>query len=98
MSKVKLCILLALLLALVCCGGAVAGPKHISSGDPDIYEGMRSKDGPTQLQLGNPEEPDLVVDIPLLGRIVINRQEQAYHLRKVFERLSAAFGRHSGRE
>jgi hypothetical protein len=90
MLKLRLCILIALLLALVCCGGVVAGPKHPNYGDPDIYEGVRTNNGPLLDQLGVPDEPDLVIEIPWLGRIVIKRQEQDYHLRKTAERLPAA--------
>lgn len=91
MMKVRLCILLFLLLALVVCGGVVAGPKYPSFGDPDIVEGMRPRDGGSQIQLCYSPETQLVVDIPLLGRVFINWQEQRDQLRKMAERLPAAF-------
>jgi hypothetical protein len=91
MKTIRLCILLSLLLALVLCGGVVAGPKYPNYGDPDIVEGMRAKDGPSQTQLCYAPEMQLVVDIPLLGRVWINWQEQRDQLRKMAERLPAAF-------
>jgi hypothetical protein len=90
MLKTKLCILIALLLALLLCSGAVAGPKRPNYGDPDIYEGVRPRDGVSQWKFGPMPDIDLVIDIPLLGRVVIHRHEQGYHLRKVAERLPAA--------
>jgi hypothetical protein len=91
MRKTRLCILLSLLLALVLCGGVVAGPKYPNYGDPDIVEGIRAKDGASQVELTASPETQLVVDIPLLGRVCINWREQRDQLRKMAERLPAAF-------
>ncbi len=92
MMKTRLCILLCLLLSLILCGSVAAGPKHPSYGDPDIVEGMRGRDGGcSQVQLCCSSETQLVVDIPLLGRVFINWEEQRLQLRKMAERLPAAF-------
>ncbi len=97
MMKMRLCILLFLLLALAVCGGVVAGPKYPNFGDPDIVEGMRPRDGNSQMQLCCSPETQLVVDIPLLGRVFINWQEQRDQLRKMAERLPAAFSKDRSR-
>jgi hypothetical protein len=97
MTKIRLCILLSLLLALVLCGGVVAGPKYPNYGDPDIVEGMRSRDGPSQMQFCCSPGTRLVVDIPLLGRVWVNWQEQRDQLRKMAERLPAAFKKERSR-
>ena len=91
MTKIRLCILLSLLLALMLCGGVVAGPKYPNYGDPDIVEGIRTRDGSSQAQLISSPGTQLVVDIPLLGRVCINWREQRDQLRKMAERLPAAF-------
>jgi len=91
MTKTRLCILVSLLLTLVLCGGVVAGPKYPNFGDPDIVEGIRAKDGPSEVQLTASPGTQLVVDIPLLGRVWVNWQEQRDQLRKMAERLPAAF-------
>ena len=98
MLKTRLCILMALLLALVWCGGVEAGPKFPNYGDPDIVEGVRVKDGASQWQLNSPPQMQTVIDIPLLGRIVISWQEQRYHLRKMAERLPAALKKDRSRQ
>ena len=91
MMKIQFCILLLLLLALVLCNGVVAGPKYPNFGDPDIVEGMRPRDGGSQVELCCSPGVQIVVDIPLLGRVFINWQEQRDQLRKMAERLPAAF-------
>jgi hypothetical protein len=93
MLKLKLCTVVVLLLALVCCGLVMAGPSYPNYGDPDIYEGVRKNDGGYHRQLGSGDEPDLVIDVPFLGRLVINWQEQGNHLRKMAERLPAALNK-----
>jgi hypothetical protein len=90
MTKNRLCILVSLLLAIALCGGVVAGPKHPTYGDPDIVEGIRSKDEPSQTEFCSSPETLMVVDIPLLGRVFINWQEQRDQLRKMAERPPAA--------
>lgn len=90
MMKIRLCIMLFLLLALVLCSGVAAGPKYPSFGDPDIVEGMRPRDGDSLMQLCCSSGTQLVVDIPLLGRVFINWEEQRDQLRKMAERLPAA--------
>jgi hypothetical protein len=72
------------------CGSVVAGPKRPVWGDPDIVEGMRANGGPSQMQLWASPDTQLVVDIPLLGRVWFNWQEQRDQLRKMAERLPAA--------
>jgi hypothetical protein len=90
MLKLKWPILLTLLIALMWCGGVVAGPKYPSYGDPDIVEGSRHRDKPSpRLLSGTPEGP-LVIEIPFLGKIVLERQGQREQLRKKAGRLPAA--------
>ena len=90
MTKIRLCILLSLLLVLMVCGGAVAGPKYPNYGDPDIVEGIRVKDGSSQTVLSSTSEMPLVVDVPFFGRVFIDWQVQRDQLRKMAERLPAA--------
>jgi hypothetical protein len=93
MLKMKLCIVVTLLLVMVCCGCVVAGPKNPTYGDPDIYEGTRGKGNVSQWELHDQMGSDLVIEIPWLGRIVVKRQGQGYHLRKMAERLPAALNK-----
>ena len=89
MLKLKFCILVTLLLVAVWSGCVVAGPKNPNYGDPDIYEGSRSKNNVSQWESSDPMT-GFVIDIPWLGRIEVRRQGQGYHLRKMAERLPAA--------
>ena len=82
--------LIALLLALVWCGGVAAGPKAPNYGDPDIYEGIRTNSGGSQCELTGSPTTQMVFDVPLLGRVAISWQEQSLNLRKMAERLPAA--------
>jgi hypothetical protein len=90
MLKLKLCIVFTLLLVTVWCGCVVAGPRNPNYGDPDIYEGSRRKDNVTKWESDAPMVTGFVFDLPWLGKIVVTRQGQGYHLRKMAERLPAA--------
>jgi hypothetical protein len=98
MLNIRLCILIALLLALVWCGGVAAGPKYPNYGDPDIVEGVRVKGGASQWQLSSPPQTQMIFDIPLLGRVLISWQKQGYHLRKMEQRLPAALKKDRSRQ
>ena len=98
MLKIRLCILVALLFAFVWCGGVEAGPKFPNYGDPDIVEGVRAKDGASQWQLNSPPQTQMVIDIPLLGRVAIDWHKQRNDLRKMAERLPAALKRDRSRQ
>jgi hypothetical protein len=91
MLKPKSLILIALLLALLLwSGAAMAGPKRPHWGDPDIVEGMRQQGGATPIQFSDPSGRSLVIDIPILGRIIFRWQEQRVQLDRKAERLPAA--------
>lgn len=89
MLKPRRSIPFALLLALLLSVSVVAGPRH-SHGDPDIVEGLKSKDGISQVQLLSAPQAVYVIDLPFLGRILIVRQAQRDSQDIMSKRLSAA--------
>jgi len=88
MLKTRWFIPFALLLVLLLSVSVMAGPRH-NGGDPDIVEGIKAKDGVSQVQLLSAPQP-LIIDIPFLGRIVIIRQAQREVQDNMSKRLSAA--------
>ncbi len=89
MLKPKWFIPFALLLALSLSVSVMAGPRH-SHGDPDIVEGIKTKEGVRQVQLLSAPQTVYIIDLPFLGRIVIFRQAQRDVQDNLSKRLSAA--------
>jgi hypothetical protein len=89
MIKPKWFIPFTLLLALVLSTSLMAGPRR-DSGDPDIVEGIKARDGVRQVQLLSAPQSPIILNIPFLGRIVIVRQAQRDAQDNLSKRLSAA--------
>jgi len=89
MLKAKWFIPFTLLLAFVLSTGVMAGPRH-SKGDPDIVEGIKARDGISQVQMLSAPQVPVIIDIPFLGRIVLIRQAQRETQDNMSKRLSAA--------
>jgi hypothetical protein len=89
MLKAKRFIPFTLLLAFLLSTSVMAGPRH-SKGDPDIVEGIRTRDGVRQVQMLSAPQAPVIIDIPFLGRIVLVRQAQRETQDNMSKRLSAA--------
>ena len=89
MIKAKWSIPFALLLAVMLSVSVTAGPRH-SHGDPDIVEGIKTKDGVSQVQMLSAPQIAYIIDLPFLGKIVILRQAQRDSQDMLSKRLSAA--------
>lgn len=90
MMKPRLFVVLALLLALGLASSVLAGPRNPRWGDPDIVEGIKTKGKTPREQVSNSPQMTLVLDIPIVGRIVFLRQEQREMPETVAKRLPAA--------
>jgi hypothetical protein len=90
MLKPKWFIVFTLLLALGLASVVLAGPSTPHWGDPDIVEGIKGKAKVPREQVYSPPQAPLVIDVPVVGRIVLVRQEQREMPRKVAKRLPAA--------
>jgi hypothetical protein len=83
-------IALAVVFALVLCGSAVAGPKHPNIGDPDIVEGIRTRDELTPTKAGESPEAPLLFDFSFLGKVFRIEQEPEHKSGPEGTGLSAA--------
>ena len=90
MLKPKWIIVLTLFLALGLTSVVLAGPSTPHWGDPDIVEGIKGKGKVPREQVFSSPQAPLVIDIPVVGRVVLERQEQRETPGKVAKRLPAA--------
>ena len=86
----KWLVALAVVLAIVICGSVVAGPRRPQdSGDPDIYEGARPRDGSPRERLIADQTTIVTIDIPFCRGLIFVRQERTLRLNTSLERVSA---------
>jgi hypothetical protein len=79
----------ALLLAFLLSASVMAGPRH-DIGDPDIVEGIKTRDGVRQVRLLSAPQTPLIINIPVLGRFIVVLQAQRETQDNTSKRLSAA--------
>jgi hypothetical protein len=86
----KWLIALAVVLAIVLCGSVVAGPRRPrESGDPDIYEGARPRDGAPRERLVGDQTTVITITVPFYHKLIYVRQERELRLNTSLERVSA---------
>jgi hypothetical protein len=86
----KWLVALAVVLAIVVCGSVVAGPRRPQeSGDPDIYEGARPRDGAPRERLVADQTVVITIDIPFCHRLIYVTQERTLRLNTSLDRVSA---------
>jgi hypothetical protein len=74
----------AVVLALMFCGSALAGPKNPYWGDPEIFEGVRPKDRIIHEKVSGEGGLHLiVVDVPIYRKYIQVRHERTQRLDKV---------------